>query len=120
VAGVLAVGAAIALATTGVTIALAHTASARPADSVFVTPGASTVATTSPDVTAGPSPSVLVAPEADPASPVQSQEPDSGHSDPGRTGEPSAAPSDHLNDGLSEDPGQPRQPAASQDPNSNG
>jgi hypothetical protein len=119
-AGKLIVGAAIVMAATGTTIALAHTASARPADSVFVTPGASTAQTGSQDVIGGLSPSVVVSPEADQAGAVQSQGPDSSRSDPVQAEEPYASQTDHLNDGLSDDPGQPRQPAASQDPNSNG
>jgi hypothetical protein len=85
-----------------------------------VIPDASTVPTPSPDLTGGPSPTVVVPPGAEQASPVQSQGPQPGHRDPGQPENPYVGPSDPLNDGLSEDPGQPRQPDVSQDPNSNG
>jgi hypothetical protein len=119
-AGKLIVGAAVIVAATGTTIALAHTASARPADSVFVTPGASAAPTGSQDVIGGLSPSVVGSPEADQAGAVQSQDADPSHSDPVQAEESHAGQTDHLNDGLSDDPGQPQQPAVSQDPNSNG
>jgi hypothetical protein len=118
--GKLMVGAALAIAAMGTTVALAHAASARPADSVFVTPGASTGPTASHEVTGGPSASVVAPPEADHPGAVPSQVPDGDHSAPSQTDEPYAGQRDYLNDGLSDDPGQPRQPAVPQDPSSNG
>jgi hypothetical protein len=63
---------------------------------------------------------MVVSPEADQAGAVQSQDPDPSHNDPVQAEEPHTGQTDRLNDGLSDDPGQPRQPAVSQDPNSNG
>jgi hypothetical protein len=87
---------------------------------MFVTPGASTIPTPSSDATGAPSAGVVMPPVTDQAGAVQSQGPDASQGGPGHTEEPSAGPSGYLNDGLSEDPGQPSQQVASQDPHSNG
>jgi hypothetical protein len=109
--------AAIAAAVTATTMVLAHTASARPASGLFVTP----TTTASQYATDGPSTGVVMPPGTDDqAGAVRSQEPDPSHHDQDRAEEPNAGGSDLLNDGLSEDPGQPRQPAGSANPTSNG
>jgi hypothetical protein len=130
-AGKLMAGVGVALAAGGASIALAHAAPARSADAIFV-PGREMMApTASQPASPDPSTSVVMSPgsgqvdppgsgQVDPPGRGQSQESTPARPGPDQTPEPNAGGGHQLNDGLSDDPGQPQHPDASQDPNSNG
>jgi outer membrane biosynthesis protein TonB len=119
--GKLLLGAGIALAATVTTVAVAHSAPARSAARFVVPPGETAAPTGSPQSTVGEAPQPDPA-RSEPPVPVRAPEPaPTDRPAVVQTPKPNADPGVHLDDGLSEsDPGQPKQPSYSQDPNSNG
>jgi hypothetical protein len=113
------IGTATAVSAIGGTMALGHSAWTRSVDTVFVTPDVPVAA--HPDVAQPGAAQLEAAPgEVVPSEAAPSHEPDPSTTDEGHAQPAPAGPVEHLNDGLSDDPGQPVQPAAPQDPHSNG
>ncbi|GAA1815023.1 hypothetical protein GCM10009835_38470 [Planosporangium flavigriseum] len=113
-AGRLLVGAVIGVAAVGGTVALAHAASTRQAESIFVTPAAPPVPPQPQAPTGASSPDGILPPVTDQAGTAPSSDPYASPSDRGLTeASPTVDPGVHQDDGLYE-------PPVPQDPHSNG